>query len=48
VELDAAIAAFDTGTLHRAHGTALPEGPTGLNLADVHVLLRAGAMGADD
>lgn len=40
-ELEAALAAFDTGTLHRAHGTALPCGPTGLNFADVHVLLRA-------
>jgi hydroxypyruvate reductase len=38
--LEAAIAAFDTGTLHRAHGTALPTGPTGLNLTDVHALVR--------
>jgi glycerate 2-kinase len=40
-ELEVAIAAFDTGTLHRAHGTALPARPTGLNFADVHVLHRA-------
>ena len=39
-ELDAAIAAFDTGALHRSHGTALPPGPTGLNFADVHALVR--------
>lgn len=37
--LDRAIAAFDTGTLHRKAGTALAEGPTGQNLADVHVLV---------
>jgi glycerate-2-kinase len=40
-ELEARLAAFDTGTLHRAHGTALPAAPTGLNFADVHVLIRA-------
>jgi glycerate-2-kinase len=40
--LDAAIAAFDTGPLHVAAGTALPAGPTGLNFADVHVLVRHG------
>jgi glycerate 2-kinase len=40
-ELDAAIRAFDTGTFHRAHRTALPGTPTGLNFADVHVLARA-------
>ena len=34
-----AIARFDTGTLHRALGTALPEAPTGHNLADIHVLV---------
>ena len=39
-ELDAAIAAFDTGTLHRVCGTALPCAPTGLNFADLHVLVR--------
>jgi hydroxypyruvate reductase len=38
--LDAAIAAFDTGPLHVACGTALQAGPTGLNFADVHVLVR--------
>jgi hydroxypyruvate reductase len=42
-ELDAALAAFDTGTFHRAHGTALPCGPTGLNFADLHALVRARA-----
>jgi hydroxypyruvate reductase len=41
--LEAAIAAFDTGSLHRAYGTALPAGPTGHNFADVHVLVRAKA-----
>ncbi len=34
-----ALARFDTGPLHRAAGTAVPVGPTGHNLADVHVLL---------
>jgi hydroxypyruvate reductase len=38
--LDAAIARFDTGPLHRACLTALPMAPTGLNLADVHALAR--------
>jgi glycerate 2-kinase len=37
--LTRALARFDTGPLHRAAGTALPMGPTGHNLADVHVLL---------
>lgn len=45
-DLSAAIAAFDTGALHRAVGTALPEGPTGLNFADVHVLVRHEESGA--
>lgn len=36
----AALAAYDTGPLHRALGTALPRAPTGHNLADLHVLLR--------
>ena len=40
--LDRALATFDTGPLHRAAGTALTAGPTGLNLADVHALIRAG------
>jgi glycerate 2-kinase len=39
--LDAAIASFDTGALHLSCGTALPSAPTGLNLADVHALVRA-------
>jgi glycerate 2-kinase len=46
-QLDAAIARFDTGTLHRAHGTAIPCAPTGLNFADVHVLVRAKEDGDD-
>lgn len=36
--LDRALARFDTGSLHRAAGTALPGHPTGHNLADIHVL----------
>ena len=35
-----ALARFDTGPLHRRHGTALPEHPTGMNLADAHALVR--------
>jgi len=38
---DDALARFDTGPLHRRHGTALPEHPTGMNLADVHAMARA-------
>src|SRR6185312_6455105 len=41
--LDRALAAFDTGPLHLAAGTALPGGPTGLNLTDVHALTFASA-----
>jgi hydroxypyruvate reductase len=41
--LDAAIAAFDSGAFHRTHGTALSIGPTGLNFADVHALVRSRA-----
>jgi hydroxypyruvate reductase len=37
--LQAAIGGFDTGTLHRAMGSALPGRPTGHNLGDLHVLL---------
>jgi hydroxypyruvate reductase len=37
--IDYALATFDTGSLHLAQGTALPEDPTGHNLADLHVLL---------
>lgn len=36
-----ALARFDTGALHRRHGTALAEHPTGMNLADVHAMVRA-------
>ena len=36
-----ALARFATGPLHLAAGTALPESPTGVNFADLHVLLRA-------
>jgi hydroxypyruvate reductase len=35
-----ALARFDTGPLHLGLGTAIPGGPTGLNLCDVHVLAR--------
>jgi hydroxypyruvate reductase len=38
--IDAALARFDDATVHRALGTHLPGGPTGQNLADVHVLAR--------
>ncbi len=34
------VRAFDTGALHVRMGTALPCRPTGLNFADVHVLVR--------
>jgi hydroxypyruvate reductase len=37
--LDRAVAAFDTGTLLRALGAAVPSRPTGHNLADLHVLV---------
>ena len=37
--VDEAIAAFDTATLHEAANTAIVTGPTGHNLADVHVLV---------
>ena len=36
-----ALDVFATGPLHIDAGTALPSAPTGLNFADVHVLLRA-------
>ena len=39
--LGAALAAFNTGPLHLARGTALPLGATGLNLTDLHALVRA-------
>ena len=38
---DLALARFATGPLHLAAGTALPESPTGVNFADLHVLVRA-------
>jgi hydroxypyruvate reductase len=37
----AAVAAFDTGTALAAAGAALPIRPSGLNLTDVHALVRA-------
>jgi hydroxypyruvate reductase len=40
-DLDRAIERFDTGTFHRRAGTALPAKPTGHNLADLHILVRA-------
>jgi hydroxypyruvate reductase len=39
--VEAALAAFDTGALHRAAGTALPRHPTALNLTDLHALVRS-------
>jgi hydroxypyruvate reductase len=38
---DEALRHFDTACLHEDAGTALKGGPTGINLADVHVLARA-------
>jgi glycerate 2-kinase len=38
--VDAALAGFDDASIHRALGTHLPGGPTGHNLADLHVLAR--------
>jgi glycerate 2-kinase len=38
---DEALRHFDTACLHEDAGTALPGGPTGLNLADVQILARA-------
>ncbi|MFO0756177.1 MAG: DUF4147 domain-containing protein [Byssovorax sp.] len=40
--IHAALAAFDDAALHHALGTQLTGGSTGHNLADVHVLARAG------
>jgi len=37
---DEALASFATGPLHLAAGTAIAEAPTGINFADLHVLLR--------
>jgi glycerate 2-kinase len=39
--IDEALAAFDDARIHRALGTHLGGGPTGHNLADLHVLARA-------
>lgn len=39
--LDRALMRFDTGTLHRAMGTAISACPTGHNLADLHILVVA-------
>ncbi len=36
--LSAALHGFDAGALHARAGTALPEAPSGVNFADVHVL----------
>ncbi|MFT3770068.1 MAG: DUF4147 domain-containing protein [Minicystis sp.] len=38
--IDAALAGHDDASVHRALGTHLAGGPTGHNLADVHVLVR--------
>ncbi|MEP7125143.1 MAG: DUF4147 domain-containing protein [Byssovorax sp.] len=40
-EIDRALAAFDDAPVHRALGTHLAGGPTGHNLADLHVLARS-------
>ena len=40
-EIDQALADFDDARVHRALGTQLGGGPTGHNLADLHVLVRA-------
>jgi glycerate 2-kinase len=39
-KVERALATFDTATLHERSGTAIVTGPTGHNLADVHVLAR--------
>jgi hydroxypyruvate reductase len=39
--IDRALARFDTGALHRAAGTAIASRPSGINLADLHVLVAA-------
>jgi glycerate 2-kinase len=41
VRIAGALSAFDTAALHEEAGTAIAGRPTGLNLADVHVLARA-------
>lgn len=40
-DIDEALAGFDDARVHRALGTHLAGGPTGHNLADLHVLARA-------
>ncbi|MEP7125539.1 MAG: DUF4147 domain-containing protein [Byssovorax sp.] len=40
-DIDAALVGFDDARVHRALGTHLAGGPTGHNLADLHVLARA-------
>ena len=37
---DEALARFATGPLHLAAGTAIASAPTGVNFADLHVLVR--------
>lgn len=37
---ESALRRFDTATLHAQSGTALHTGPTGLNFADLHVMVR--------
>jgi glycerate 2-kinase len=39
--IQVALAIFDDASVHRALGTHLPGGPTGHNLADVHIVARA-------
>ncbi len=39
-DVERSIARFDTATLHARAGTAIAGGPTGHNLADLHVLFR--------
>lgn len=38
--VDRAVAAYDTAPLHAEARTAIPAAPTGVNLADIHVLVR--------
>jgi hydroxypyruvate reductase len=40
-DIDRALATFDDARIHRALGTHLQGGPTGHNLADLHVLARS-------
>jgi glycerate 2-kinase len=42
--IEAALAAFDDARVHETLGTHLPGGPTGHNLADVHVVARVSGM----